>query len=62
VPSETAVSAGPVTEWIRVWAYEIPAYQRDGWRFSHAIMGGPSEQLLGPSWRDCWMVREVQDD
>ena len=48
-----------VTEWIRVWAYEMPAFEREGWRFSHALAGRPSEQLYGPGYRDCWMMREV---
>jgi len=48
-----------VTEWIRVWAHEMPGYERAGWRFSHAIVGGPSEQLFGPGYRDCWMTRET---
>jgi len=55
----TAASHAAVTEWIRVWAHEMPAFERDGWRFSHALVGGPSEQLYGPGYRDCWMVREV---
>jgi hypothetical protein len=49
----------PVTEWIRVWAHEVSAYEREGWRFSHAIVGGPSEQLFGSGYRECWMMREA---
>jgi hypothetical protein len=52
-------SQTPVTEWIRVWAYETPAFEQEGWRFSHALIGRPNEQLFGPGYRDCWMVREV---
>jgi len=55
----TASSRAVVTEWIRVWAHEMPAFEREGWRFSHVLVGGPSEQLHGPSYRDCWMVRRM---
>jgi hypothetical protein len=48
-----------VTEWIRVWAHEMPAYQRKGWRLSHVRRGFPSEALLGPDYADCLMTREV---
>ena len=47
------------TEWIRVWAHEMPALEAEGWRFSYARVGGPSEQLYGIRYRDCWMMREV---
>jgi hypothetical protein len=50
----------PTTEWIRIWAYEVPAYEQEGWRFSHALMGGPSEQLHGPAYRECRMMRRVE--
>jgi hypothetical protein len=50
-----------VSEWMRVWAYQVPALEREGWRFSHALVGGASEQLYGPAYRDCWVVREVTD-
>jgi hypothetical protein len=50
------------TEWIRVWAYEIPAYQQGGWQLSHVRRGLPSEELLGADYADCVMVREVRDD
>jgi hypothetical protein len=49
----------PVTEWIRVWAHEVSAHERMGWRLSHIRRGFPSEALLGPDYRDCWMMREV---
>ncbi len=49
----------PATEWIRVWEYEVSAYERMGWRLSHVRRGFPSEALLGPDYRDCWMMREV---
>jgi len=49
----------PVTEWIRVWAHEVSAYERDGWRLSHVRRGFPSEALLGPEYADCLMMREV---
>ena len=52
-------SRAAATEWIRVWGYEVPGYEREGWRFSHARAGGPSEQLCGPDYRDCWMMREL---
>ncbi len=47
----------PVTEWIRVWGYEVSRYGREGWRFSHAIVGGPSEQLFGSD----YPVRQLTD-
>ena len=47
------------TEWIRVWAHEVPAYEREGWRLSHVRRGFPSEALLGPRYADCLMMREV---
>jgi hypothetical protein len=56
-----SVARLPVTEWIRVWAHEVPAYQRDGWRFSCLRRGFPSEALLGREYADCLMVREVDD-
>jgi hypothetical protein len=53
----------PVTEWIRVWAHEMRGYERAGWRFSHARVGGPSEQLFGSGYPvrqlTDWMMREV---
>lgn len=48
-----------VTEWIRAWAYQVATLELEGWRVSHARVGGPSEQLYGPDYRDCWMVREA---
>jgi hypothetical protein len=60
VSSELGVAHdAAVTEWIRVWAYELPAYEREGWRFSHAILGGPGEQIYGPGHRDCWLMRKM---
>jgi len=55
----SAMPSHSITEWIRVWAHEMPAFERDGWRFSHALVGGPSEQLYGPDYRDCRMVRRM---
>ena len=59
--SEPATTATPraVTEWIRVWAHEVPLLEQQGWRFSHALMGGPGELLYGLEFRDCWLMREV---
>ncbi len=48
-----------VTEWIRVWALEVSAYEREGWRLSHVRRGFPSEALLGPDYADCLMTREA---
>ncbi len=50
-----------VTEWIRVWAHEVPAFEREGWRLSHVRRGMPSECLLGPDYADCLMMRDVHD-
>jgi hypothetical protein len=52
-------SRSPTTEWIRVWEYEVSAYERMGWRLSHVRRGFPSEALLGPGYADCLMMREV---
>jgi hypothetical protein len=53
----------PVTEWMRVWAHEVQDYEREGWRLSHAIVGGPSEQLFGSDYPvrqlTDWMMREA---
>jgi hypothetical protein len=56
------MSSHSVTEWIRVWAYEVPAYEREGWRLSHVRRGFPSEALLGPEYADCLMTRVVHHD
>ena len=62
VSSEVGVAHNAaVTEWIRVWAYEVQAYQREGWRLSHVRRGLPSEELLGADYADCVMMREVRD-
>jgi hypothetical protein len=60
VSSEIATAPHDVaTEWIRVWGYEVSAYQREGWRLSHVRRGFPSEVLLGADYIDCLMTREV---
>ena len=62
--SEIAVMPPPratVTEYIRVWAFEVPAYKREGWQLSYVRRGLPSEALLGPEYADCLMVRRVND-
>ena len=55
----SAMPSHSITEWIRVWGYEVPGYEREGWRLSHAIVGRPSEQLFGPGYRDCWLMRRI---
>ena len=61
--TETSVMPShSVTEWIRVWAHEVPAYEREGWRLSRVRRGFPSEALLGPDYADCLMMREVSHD
>jgi hypothetical protein len=49
------------SECIRVWAFEVPAYERRGWQLRGVRRGVPSEALLGPDYADCLMVREVDD-
>jgi len=47
-------------EFIRVWAHEVAAYQARGWALSYLRRGFACEALLGPSYADCLMVREVK--
>jgi hypothetical protein len=59
--TDTASLLPPATEWLRTWAYQVPALEREGWRVSHAFLGRPSELLFGAEYVDCVMVREVAD-
>ena len=49
----------PAPKWARVPAHEVGYYLYLGWRFSHDIEDMPPEQLYGPAYRECWMVRTV---
>lgn len=59
--SEVGVAHDAATEWIRVWAYEVACYEREGWQLSYVRRGMPTECLLGPDYADCLMVRATQD-
>ena len=49
-------------EAIRIWAYEVPAYEAAGWKLSYIRRGFPCELIHGPGYADCMMVREVRSD
>jgi len=49
-------------EFLRVWAWEVAAYEAQGWALSWVRRGLPSEVLLGPDYADCLMVRKVRAD
>ena len=45
-----------VTEFIRVWAWEVPAYEKRGWTHDSA-KPCPSTSIFGPSHIDVLLVR-----
>ncbi len=41
----------------RVWAKDLPAWEKRGWRESHR-RPGPSAALMGEGYWDVWIVKE----
>ena len=60
VLSVRSVDTHPVREieFIRVWAWEVPAYEEKGWQIDSA-KEGPSTDLFGASHVDVLLVRPV---
>jgi len=44
-------------EFIRVFEKDVPGYLLQGWEFSHAFPGRPSEAAFGRGYRDVILVR-----
>ena len=51
-----AVPGKPTVEFVRVFAWEVPAYEGAGWRHDSA-KAGPSTDLFGASLVDVLLVR-----
>lgn len=45
-------------EFVRVWAWEVPAYEEEGWKIDSA-KEGPSTDLFGADYVDVLLVRPV---
>lgn len=44
----------------RVWAKDLPRWEKRGWRESHR-RAGPSAMLYGEGYVDVWIVKEKTD-
>ena len=51
------VGAGRALEYRRVWAHELPVWERRGWELSHG-RDTTIHDVWGDPWADIWVVRQ----